>query len=307
VEQERVLKRALWKAIPIALVGRLLEQRGSVKRAPNFALIEVTDSTSEAFVASVPSLTADLDRIVVLWHASSPAPALPKKFKLVEYSQQFQTRWSLLQHCANGFVFPIRAGTSRSPEQQRKLKSQLFTHGGNCIVGYTNLKQFLDPAAPLAVDFGGPILVSSLDVNQVVFDQRFLKIRPSELDPANETQDLADLARRREAPVLAIDAGEFESWQPERKSFLEQHEKSPRLSRSELIENLIRMPSLSKQLNVRRAKLWNAIWLGLGYKTASTITADQVRALAIHRAANTPSAAEIEKARTTLKILGAAK
>ena len=296
-------KRALWKALPIALVGRLLEQRGLVQRAPNFALVEVTDSTIEAFIASVANLTTDIDRIVVLWHTSSPAPSLPKKFKLVEYSQQFESRWSLLQECGNGFVFPIRAGTSRTAAQQRELKTQLFSHGGNCIAGFANLKQFLDPDAPLAADFRGPVLVSSLDVNQVVFDQRFLKIKPSELALTTETQDLAALARRRQAPVLAIHSAELETSQRERRSFVEQHADSWRTSRNELIENLIRIPSLSKQLNVRTARIWNSIWQGLGYAASANVTADQVKALAIHRASATRSTAEVEKARTTLKIL----
>jgi hypothetical protein len=307
VEQERVHKRALWKALPISLMGWLLERRGSVKRAPNFALIEVTNSTSEAFIASVPRLENDFDQVVVLWNCESATPSLAKKFQLVPFSEQFQTRWSLLQHCANGFVFPIQAGASKSPQQQSELKAQLFAHGGNCIVGYSNLKQFLDPGAPLAADFRGPVLVTSLDVNQVAFDQRFLKIRPSELSPATEGQDLSALAKTRQAPVLAIDSADVQSATVERRSFVEHPEVSKLLSRNELIENLIRMPSLSKRMNVRTARLWNAIWIGLGYKTSGKVTADQVKALAIHRASATPSAAEVEKARTTLNILGGVK
>lgn len=297
-------KRALWKALPISLMGWLLERRGSVKRAPNFALIEVTDSTSGAFIASVPRLENDFDQVVVLWNCESATPSLAKKFQLVPFSEKFQSRWSLLQHCANGFVFPIQAGASKSPQQQSELKSQLFAHGGNCIVGYSNLKQFLDPGAPLAADFRGPVLVSSLDANQVAFDQRFLKIRPSELSPATESQDLSALAKTRQAPVLAIDSAEVGPATVERRSSVAHPEDSKLLSRNELIENLIRMPSLSKRMNVRTARLWNSIWIGLGYKTSGKVTADQVKALAIHRASATPSAAEVEKARTTLNILG---
>ncbi len=300
-------KRALWKALPISLMGWLLERRGSVKRAPNFALIDVTNSTSEAFIASVPRLENDFDQVVVLWNCESATPTLSKKFQLVNVSEQYQTRWSLLENCSTGFVFPIQAGTSKSSEQQSELKAQLFAHGGNCIVGYANMKQYLDPGAPLAADFRGPVLVSSLDVNQVVFDQRFLKIKPRELSPATERQDLSAVAKTRQAPVLAIDSADVQAATAERRSFVAHPEVSKLLSRNELIENLIRMPSLSKRMNVRTARLWNSIWIGLGYETSGKVTADQVKALAIHRVSATPSAAEVEKARTTLNILGGVK
>jgi hypothetical protein len=307
VEQERVHKRALWKSLPIALMGKLLERRGSVQRAPNIALIEVTESTAAAFVSSVPSLVADFDRIVVLWRSPAPSPALPKSFMLVQASEEFKNRWSLLHHCADGFVFPLRAGFSRSREQQRALKAQLFSHGANCVAGYANLKQHLDPAAPLAADFRGPVLVSSLEINQVVFDQRFLKIRPSELATDSETKDLATLASKRQSPLLAIDTLEVEQQENQLTGELSLDYQSKSVSRDKLIETLIRMPSLSKGLNIRTARLWSSIWRALGYPAATNVTADQVRALAVHRAASKPSLAEVEKANSTLKILGAAK
>ena len=300
-------KQATWKALPIALMGKLLERRGSVHRAPDFALVEVTDTTAQDFMTSVSRLAADFDYVVALWRASAPSPALPKSFKVVEFSEQFQTRWSLLQHCAAGFVFPVRAGESKNLAQQKELKAQLFAHGGNCIVGYANLKQHLDLEAPLATDFRGPILVASVDVNQVVFDQRFLKIRPAELSPATEVQDLVALAKARQTPILAIDSQDLAE-QTQSLKFDLPHEKSSKSStRSELIETLIRMPNLAKQMNVRTARLWNTIWLALGYETRGEVTTDQVRALAIHRATTKPSNTDIEKAKTTLKILGAAK
>jgi len=307
VEQQLVRKRALWKALPVAFMGRLLELRGKVRRAPNFALIEVTDATSEAFIESVSSLTNDFDRTVVLWHATTPEPMLAKKFKVVPFSEQFQTRWSLLQHCANGFVFPIRAGTSKPSWQQRELKAQLFVHGGNCIVGFANLKQFLDPSAPLAGDFKGPVLVSSLDVDEIVFDQRFLKIRPSELASETETQDLANLARKRQAAVLAIDVGESEVLGMQRRSFAAPQGVTEDFSRSHLIENVVRMPTLAKLINVRTARLWNSIWRGLGYSPTGEVTSDQVQALAAGRGKSMPSRAEADRARTILEILGGAK
>lgn len=300
-------KRAPWKAFAIQLMGKVLKRRGLVKRAPNYALIEVSDATRGQFTSSLPNLTADFDYVVVLWCATTEEPKLPKKFKLVRFSEQFPTRWSLLQHCANGFVFPLRAGDSRSLGQQRELKAQLFAHGGNCIAGYANLKQFLDPDAPLAVDFSGPILLSSLDVNQVVFDQRFIKIRPSELASKTETQDMATLAQRRQAPLLAIDAGELVASHGERKGFARNEEVSPLQSRSELIENLVRLPSLSKQMNVRKARLWNDIWKGLDYSTVGEISADQVHAFAANRSAAEASKSDVAKARVILDTIGAAK
>ena len=300
-------ERAPWKAFAIELMGKVLQRRGLVKRAPNFALIEVTDATREAFTTSLPNLTDDFDYVVVLRCATTEEPNLPKKFKVVGFSEQFQTRWSLLQHCANGFVFPLRAGDTRSLDQQRELKAQLFAHGGNCIAGYANLKQFLNPDTPLAADFSGPILLSSLDVNQVVFDQRFLKIRPSELAPATETQDLADLAQRRQAPLLAIDAGELAASHRERKGFAWNEEVAPRQSRSELIESLVRLPNLSKQMNVRRARLWNDIWLGLDYSPVSEISADRIDAFAANLTTSEPSNADLRKARVVLETIGAAK
>ena len=306
MDQAKLRKRAAWKALPIALMGKLLERRGSVHRAPDFALVDVTDATEQEFMASVSRLAGDFDYVVALWRASAPSPALPKSFKVVEFSEQFQTRWSLLQHCADGFVFPVRAGESKNLAQQKVLKAQLFAHGGNCIVGYANLKQHLDPEAPLATDFRGPILVASVDVNQVVFDQRFLKIRPTELSPATEVQDLAALAKARQTPMLAIDSQDTaEQTQALKFDLPQQSSKSS--TRSELIETLIRMPNLAKQMNVRTARLWNTIWLALGYETRGDVTTDQVRALAIHRATTRPSNADIEKAKTTLRILGAAK
>ncbi len=300
-------ERAPWKAFAIDLMGKVLQGRGLVKRAPNFALIEVTDATTEAFEASLPNLTTDFDYVVVLWCATTEEPRLAKKFKVVGFSEQFQTRWSLLQHCANGFVFPLTAGDSRSIVQQRELKAQLFAHGGNCIAGYAHLKQFLNPGAPWAADFSGPVLVSSLEVNNVVFDQRFLKIRPSELSPETETQDLAALAQKRQAPLLAIDAGELAASNRERKGFAWNEEVSPRSSRSELIESLVRLPSLSKQMNVRRARLWNDIWLGLDYSPVSEIAADQVHAFAANLNTSEPSSSDVAKARVVLETIGAAK
>ena len=107
--------------------------------------------------------------------------------------------------------------------------------------------------------------------------------------------------------MLAIDAGELATSHRERKGFAWNEEVAPRQSRSELIESLVRLPSLSKQMNVRRARLWNDIWLGLDYSPVSEIAADQVHAFVANLTASEPTNADVAKARVVLETIGAVK
>jgi hypothetical protein len=106
---------------------------------------------------------------------------------------------------------------------------------------------------------------------------------------------------------LAIAAGELAASHRKRKGFAWNEEVAPRQSRSELIESLVRLPSLSKQMNARRARLWNDIWLGLDYSPVSEISADRIYAFAANLTTSEPSNADLRKARVVLETIGAAK
>ncbi len=268
-------------------------------KALNYALLEVSDESLEAFNRSTNALDKDFDVVVVLWRVAMDAPKLGKKFVVVPQTETLISRWSLLEYCSDGFVFPLATGATKDKMQQAQLKAQLFKFGGHCIAAFANLAAYFEPGAPLAETFAGPVLVGGVNPNEMVFDERFLNLRSQKMRTETEVSDLARFARASGTPVLAI--------QPV-------HEGSESLhlpvlpptnhTRAELIELLVRNPNLAKVVNVRVARLWASVWTALGYPVGSKVHADQVRALATHRAAGQPSSDELARARTSLKLLG---
>jgi hypothetical protein len=292
-------KRALWKTLPVWLVSLELKRRGLVHRAPNYALIEVSDERLEAFNQSTSSLGKDFDSVVVLWQAAVEPPKLGKRFVFVVQTEQLTSRWSLLDHCSDGFVFPLAAGASRDKAQQGQLKAQLFKFGGHCIAAFANLTTHFEPGSPLAETFTGPVLVASANPNEIVFDERFLNLKSKNLRTESEVEDLARVAKLSSSPILAItpevhkpDGVQSASLPPSKQN------------RADLIEVLVRNASLAKVVNVRVARLWNSVWSDLGYSSATRVQPDQVRALAESRSGSRPKADELARAGTSLQILG---
>lgn len=292
-------KRVLWKALPIWLITLELKRRGLVHRAPNYALIEVGDESLEAFKRSTSALSRDFDDVVVLWQASVEPPKLGKKFAIAVQTEQLPSRWSLLDHCSDGFVFPLEAGSSKNEEQQAQLKAQLFKFGGHCLAAYADLKLYYDNAVPLADTFVGPVLVTAVNPNEMVFDERFLNLRSQKIRTETEISDLAKFAWSRGTPVLAIQPA-HEGGESMRLPILPQTNHT----RAELIEMLVRNTNLAKVVNLRVARLWASVWSELGYPRASRVHADQVQALATQRVAGRPSPEDLTRARTSLKLLG---
>jgi hypothetical protein len=292
-------KRALWKALPVWLVTLELKRRRLVSRAPNYALLEVNDATLGAFNSSTGALDKNFDSVIILWGATLAAPKLSKKFLIVTQTEALHSRWSLLDHCSDGFVFPLEAGASKNKAQQAKLKAQLFKFGGHCLAAYANLNSYYEPGAPLADTFAGPVLVTVVNPNEMVFDERFLNLRSQKIRTETEVSDLARFARSSGTPVLAL--------QPENEGGESMH--LPILpptnhTRAELIELLVRNSTLAKVVNVRVARLWASVWAALGYPSVPRVHPDQIRALARHRAAGRPTSDELARARTSLELLG---
>ena len=285
--------------MPIWFVALELKRRGLVRRAPNYALIEVSDESVEAFNRSTNALSKDFDAVVVLWQAAVEPPRLGKKFVIAAQTEQLPSRWSLLEHCSDGFVFPLAAGVSKDKAQQAQLKSQLFKFGGHCIAAFVNLTAHFEPGSPLADTFKGPVLVSAVNANEIVFDERFLNLRSKNLRTESEIEDLARVAKLNSSPILAINPATQRQDELPPASL-----PSSKQNRAELIEVLVRNASLAKVVNVRVARLWNSVWSDLGYASASSVHPDQVRALAAHRSGGRPQADELARAGTSLRILG---
>jgi hypothetical protein len=291
-------KRALWKSLPIWLMTIELKRRNLVQKAPTYALIEVNDDTVEAFNRSTGALDKDFDTVVVLWGSMTESPQLSKKFVVVAKSEEGLSRWSLLENCSDGFVFPLEAGSSRDKAQQAQLKSQLFKFGGHCIVSFANLAQYFDAGEPLSDTFAGPVLVAAANVNEMVFDERFLNLRTQKIHKDSETADLARLARSSGTPILAI-----QSVNQGHEGVLLPSLPATNNTRADLIELLLRNPKLAKVVNVRIARLWASVWAALGYPVGAKVHEDQVRTLATHRAAGKPKRDELTRARASLKAL----
>jgi hypothetical protein len=285
--------------MPIWFVALELKRRGLVRRAPNYALIEVSDENLEGFNRSTSALSKDFDAVVVLWKAAVEPPKLGKEFVIAAQTEQLPSRWSLLEHCSDGFVFPLAAGVSKDKAQQAQLKSQLFKFGGHCIAAFANLTAHFEPGSPLADTFKGPVLVSAVNANETVFDERFLSLRSKNLRTESEIEDLARVAKLNSSPILAINPSTQYSDELQPASL-----PSSKQNRAELIEVLVRNASLAKVVNVRVARLWNSVWSDLGYASASSVHPDQVRALAAHRSGGRPQADELARAGTSLRILG---
>ena len=285
--------------MPIWLVTLELKRRGLVHRAPNYALIEVSDENLEAFFQSISTLGKDFDSVVVFWKATVESPKLGKKFVIAAQTDRLSSRWSLLDRCADGFVFPLAAGASKDKLQQERLKSQLFQYGGHCIATFANLSNHFIPGSPLADGFKGPVLVASANPNEIVFDERFLNLKSKNLRTESEVEDLARVAKLNSTPILAI-AADVQKADGEHSAKLP----SSKQNRADLIEVLVRNASLAKVVNVRIARLWNSVWSDLGYSTANKVHPDQVRALAVHRTGRRPQPDALARAGTALRILG---
>ncbi len=295
-------KRALWKSLPIWLVTLELKRRGLVHKAPNYALIEVSDESLEAFNRSTKALDKDFDAVVVLWQTDVEPPKLVKKFVIVPQTEAINSRWSLLEHCSDGFVFPLEAGSSKDKMQQAHLKSMLFKFGGHCIATFANLTSYFEPGGPLADTFAGPVLVAGANVNDMVFDERFLNLRAKTLGSESEVADVARFAKSSGTPILAITPARQDHEAMQVKNLPE-----TKCNRADLIELLVRNPSLAKMVNVRVARLWASVWSGLGYSRAHEVHEDQVRVLAAHRAPGRPLPGELTRVRTSLRLLGSGR
>ena len=285
--------------MPIWFVALELKRRGLVRRAPNYALIEVSDENLDSFNRSTSALSKDFDTVVVLWNAAVEPPKLGKKFVIAAQTEQLPSRWSLLEHCSDGFVFPLAAGASKDKAQQAQLKAQLFKFGGHCIAAFANLTAHFEPGSPLADTFKGPVLVAAVNANEIVFDERFLNLKSKNLRTETEIEDLARVAKLNSSPILAIHPATQYSDELQPASL-----PNSKQNRAELIEVLVRNASLAKVANVRVARLWNSVWSDLGYASASSVHPDQVRALAAHRSGGRPQADELARAGTSLRILG---
>jgi hypothetical protein len=299
VGKDKLARRALWKEIFIWLITLELKRRGFVQKAPNYALIEVDEMSTELFTKSANALDNDFDSVVVLWRAATEPPTLGKKFQIVKHAEQFPSRWSLLERCRDGFVFPLAVGVSKNSEQQALLKSQIFTFGGHCIATFANLTQYFELGAPLADSFKGPVLVAVANPNEIAFDERFLNLRSKGLRGESEAEDLARIAKIGSNPILAIAPTVVHNVDTQSVILLPSNQ-----NRAELIEVLVRNPKLAKVVNVRVARLWNSVWSALGYAAADKVHPDQVRALAVHRSSRRPTPDELARAGTSLKILG---
>ena len=269
-----------------------------MQTAPNYALVEVAEAEVDAFASSISNLDKNFDSVVVLWRATSELPRLSKKFKIFAHTDTIECRWDLLDHCSDGFVFPLEVGTYKSKNQQVQLKSMLFKFGGHCFSTFASLSTYFVAGSELSDTFKGPVLVSSLNPNQMVFDERFLNLRSQKIRTATEIEDLTGYARNKGTPILACEPDFDVSERGQKTRIIES-----RADRDELIEILVRNPRLARIVNIRIARLWSSVWAGLNYPNAAHVHPDQIKALATHRSHSRPTRDELSRAANTLKIL----
>jgi hypothetical protein len=210
--------KAVWLSVraPLAAAkARQLKADGSVQKAPNIALIEVGEGDEQKFKSVLPDLMAAFDRVVVAWKTSNNPPESSEKINIVAESTAGFDRWDLVSKDLAGFVFPMSLDNVHADHQIGHLKSHLFAYGGYSAVSCLGAEVPTQSESQVAC---ASLATTLVDLDTVVFDQRFWRLHPGEIDGADENESFLQAAAARKFDLLACSQGSLRpnsSLQPE--------------------------------------------------------------------------------------------
>ena len=181
-----------------------MQADGSVQKAPNIALLEVVEGDEEKFKSVLPDLMAAFDRVVVAWKTENTPPESSERIKIVADSTAGFDRWDLVSKDLAGFVFPMSLDNVHTDRQIGHLKAHLFAYGGYSAVSCMGSDVPTQPVSLVACASSATTLV---DLDTVVFDQRFWRLHPGEIDGADEHESFLQATAARKFDLLACSQG----------------------------------------------------------------------------------------------------
>lgn len=224
-------------------VGRVLESKNEVQRAPRYGLIQVELSQVTGFKSQIGQLAAQFDEVLVLWPNQEIPTRTPSNVQIFAVGGRLTSRWQLVSKCEDGFIFPISLVKPIQKDHAEHLLKHLFHIGGASAVGLMNLQGVTGESYEPTEAANRLVLAPRLDVDYSVIDQRFWKLDASAIN-GNETESFATQASARGFGLFVCDHALST---PFRRSRIEP-------ARTEqLLEQFIRYPQTIKALDIRAA------------------------------------------------------
>lgn len=243
----------------VGRASRKMLASGQVKLAPTYGLLEVRPNQIGIFELQIASISSVFDKILVLWPNENLPTQVPKNTKLFAASESLSNRWQLINHCNDGFVFPISLVKPIQPDHVNHLKRHLFSIGGANAVGLLCLEA--GSAHETGDNHHGADLVPVpvIDPEYAIIDQRYWKLSGDQFVGESGGIVLAQEARDRGFGLFACNHALSNS------KFSKKIE-TP-LSRENLIESTLRNPRVLRAATDESLRMWVQVWNRLGLNT----------------------------------------
>ncbi|MFM5903997.1 MAG: hypothetical protein ACKOOD_02795 [Microbacteriaceae bacterium] len=224
-------------------VGRVLQSKNEVQRAPRYGLIQVELSQVTGFKSQIGQIAAQFDEVLVLWPNQELPPRPPSNVQFFAAGGRLTSRWQLVSKCEDGFIFPISLVKPIQKDHADHLLKHLFHMGGASAVGLMNLEGLTGESYEPTEAANRLVLAPTLDLDYTVIDQRFWKLDARAIT-GNESESFVAQASARGFGLFVCDHALSS---PFRRSRIE----PARIE--QVLEQFIRYPQTIKALDLRAA------------------------------------------------------
>ena len=247
------------RARVVSLAIKRLESDEQLRRAPTYALLQAELSQLDLLKKRLRSLSEQFDQVLVLLPERTATMSSHQNVQFFEKNHSLQSRWQLLDHCSDGFVFPVSLAKQITADHVKHLKSHLFAVGGANAIGLHNFgagnRNIFDHKDALS----GLVPMPIIDLDYAIFDQRFWGLSGLSLEDQLESVAFAEASKARGFGLFSCPDASCSSIIPKKYS-------SP-YSRLDLAETLVRNPALLKKAGMETIDFWVDTWDYLGLKS----------------------------------------
>ena len=253
-------------SLAVGRASKKLVATGQVKSAPTYALLEVRAGQTGAFGLQIPSISSQFDKVIALWPNTELPQKLPKNVSLFAATENLVSRWQLLDHCVDGFVFPISLVKPIQTDHVKHLKRHLFAIGGANSVGLLCVDSA--SAHQDGLNHGNTDLVPMpvLDPDFAILDQRFWKLNGEKFVNESGGVVLAGEALARGFGLFACNHATSVS------KFTKRVDTA--VTRADVLEMILRNPKLLKNISDSAILRWSQVWDKYGLKTEISSSAE---------------------------------
>lgn len=241
---------------PQALIRSLFPKTNPTRRAPTYALIEVSDGQKSTFTSYLRTISKQFDSILVLWNSSEKIPRVSRKVRITPRSLDVSSRWDLLSESKDGFLLPLSLEKPVSNYYVTRMKRQLFALPLGSALGLMNVTLPSNRSGSLAIPkFAFP--APTLDLDYSIFDQRFWQLESHNFSSREPISAIISHASIHHLGLFAIASAECRC---------EFSKITEPLSRAHLLNDLLVSTNLSKTVGDDDLICIGEIWNRFGSK-----------------------------------------